>query len=406
MRILTNQDHKNLHNYQYKGGDSSLIYKYLLSPFAQFCVDYFVPKYVAPNVVTLLGLCATVVAMILTLIYNPQLSESGPRWLHLLTGLCIIFYQTLDNMDGKQARKTNSSSPLGMLFDHVCDAINAGVLAIPMASVLGTGWSIGIFFELWCGFVPFYFQTWEEYYVGGMILPIINGPSEGLLLGAGACFLSYTYGANWWQQTTFELSSTWSEILFQYTSFKIISISPFIIMVSTAVVGAIITVISLSANVISVQFRNKKPLFAPLLEVVPFIVFFSSIFIWSLRSDKLFSTYPVVAILLFTSIFVEINAHIMTVVLCKREIRPFQRYTAWLISLLPIYHIYILPEISQSQLLGFSGEDIELILLLILTIFSTFVTSRYLYQISTEIADALGIYIFILGKKKTANQSQ
>ena len=29
----------------------------------------------------------------------------------------------LDNADGKQARKTGSSSVLGMLFDHGCDMI-------------------------------------------------------------------------------------------------------------------------------------------------------------------------------------------------------------------------------------------------------------------------------------------
>jgi ethanolaminephosphotransferase len=28
-------------------------------------------------------------------------------------------------MDGKQARRTGSSSPLGLLFDHGCDAINS-----------------------------------------------------------------------------------------------------------------------------------------------------------------------------------------------------------------------------------------------------------------------------------------
>lgn len=32
-------------------------------------------------------------------------------------------------------------------------------------------------------FVPFYVATWEEYYVGKLVLPIINGPAEGVLLG-------------------------------------------------------------------------------------------------------------------------------------------------------------------------------------------------------------------------------
>ena len=30
---------------------------------------------------------------------------------------------TFDNCDGKQARKTGNSTPLGMLFDHGCDSL-------------------------------------------------------------------------------------------------------------------------------------------------------------------------------------------------------------------------------------------------------------------------------------------
>ena len=110
-------------------------------------------------------------------------------------------------MDGKQARRTGSSSALGMLFDHGCDAINAGLSAIPMGSALGTGWSVSIFFFLWCGFVPFYFQTWEEYYLGAMNLPPINGPSEGLLIAVSMCFCSYFYGSQFWHEVRNFLTS-------------------------------------------------------------------------------------------------------------------------------------------------------------------------------------------------------
>jgi len=120
---------------------------------------------------------------ILTLIFNPTLSDSvQPQWLSLLGGISIFVYQTLDNMDGKQARKTKSSSALGMLFDHGCDAVNAGIMAIIVGGSLGTGWDLDLFIGLWCSFVPFYFQTWEEHYVGQMILPLFNGPSEGIIL--------------------------------------------------------------------------------------------------------------------------------------------------------------------------------------------------------------------------------
>ena len=197
MPLLTPRHRSSLPFYQYKGGDTSLIYKYVLSPLAQYVAE-ITPTWVAPNLITLTGLLFSVFSSVLTLIYNPTLEANGPRWLSLVTGLCIFLYQTLDNVDGKQARRTGSSSPLGMLFDHGCDAINAGVCAISISSVFGTGWTLGIFFELWCGMVPFYFQTWEEFYMGEMHLPVINGPTEGLLVACFSCVISYVYGAEWW----------------------------------------------------------------------------------------------------------------------------------------------------------------------------------------------------------------
>jgi len=31
-----------------------------------------------------------------------------------------------DEMDGKQARRSGNSSPLGLIFDHGCDAMTVG----------------------------------------------------------------------------------------------------------------------------------------------------------------------------------------------------------------------------------------------------------------------------------------
>ncbi|MBP5977864.1 CDP-alcohol phosphatidyltransferase family protein, partial [Brasilonema sp. CT11] len=40
------------------------------------------------------------------------------RWIYLFSAACLFFYQTMDNLDGRQARRTGASSPLGQLFDH------------------------------------------------------------------------------------------------------------------------------------------------------------------------------------------------------------------------------------------------------------------------------------------------
>jgi ethanolaminephosphotransferase len=207
-----------LPHYQYKGTDNSLLYKYVLSPLAGVCVEHLTPKTIAPNTITLIGLVFMVASYSLFWYYVPSLDISSsseqaededdnvvPRWIFLVHGLCMLIYQTLDNMDGKQARRTGSSSPLGLLFDHGCDAIN---------SVFGSAnWIIGMglcpskeLFWVWSvvmgPYAMFYTSTWEEYYTGELILPIINGPNEGLVGGAMLSFTSWWVGWEWWSSTT------------------------------------------------------------------------------------------------------------------------------------------------------------------------------------------------------------
>lgn len=39
----------------------------------------------------------------------------APAWVYVLTALSVVAYVNLDCMDGKQARRTGSSSPLGQV---------------------------------------------------------------------------------------------------------------------------------------------------------------------------------------------------------------------------------------------------------------------------------------------------
>ena len=88
----------------------------------------------------------------------------------------------LDNMDGKQARKTGSSSPLGLLFDHGADGINSVLVGLSVPSLVQTGstWSFMMFaLSITTGF---YFATLEQYYSGSLALPVINGVSDGCVI--------------------------------------------------------------------------------------------------------------------------------------------------------------------------------------------------------------------------------
>ncbi|GAY63730.1 hypothetical protein CUMW_227960 [Citrus unshiu] len=48
--------------------------------------------------------------------------------------------------------------------------------------------------------VPFFGATWEHYFTNTLILPVVNGPTEGLMLIYVGHFFTAIVGAEWWAQ--------------------------------------------------------------------------------------------------------------------------------------------------------------------------------------------------------------
>jgi len=109
----------------------------------------------------------------------------------------------LDNIDGKQARKTRTSSPLGLMCDHQVDALTVTIACTFMGiiTLYGNSWyTIGIYFV---GMIPFFFATWEEYHVGAMEFPMINGACDGcLILGIIGTVIG-VFGPDYFRENTF-----------------------------------------------------------------------------------------------------------------------------------------------------------------------------------------------------------
>lgn len=81
-------------------------------------------------------------ASLLNCVYCLLFKGVGPSWMYALSGVAILMYANLDSLDGKQARRTGSSSPLGQLFDHGVDAY---VVHLIIAGIMTcTGHSCGI----------------------------------------------------------------------------------------------------------------------------------------------------------------------------------------------------------------------------------------------------------------------
>jgi len=195
LSLITPEGRASLPRFQYRGCDNSMIYRYVTTHMADWLVAHWTPRWMAPNLITFLGLLAQVLALAVAARATPDFGGAPPGGgaaaaaAAVLGAACLFFYSTMDNMDGKQARRTGSSSPLGLIFDHGCDAVNAALVGWPVvALVLCVGgpasWQVA---ALWAiPTAPFFLNTWEEFHVGALVLPFFNGPNEGLFVTTAA----------------------------------------------------------------------------------------------------------------------------------------------------------------------------------------------------------------------------
>jgi ethanolaminephosphotransferase len=288
----------------------------------------------------------------------------------------------MDNMDGKQARKIGASSPLGMLFDHVCDAINSGSSSIFMGSLFGAGWEWTFWFCI-LAFIPFHMQTWEEYYRHEMVLPVINGPSEGILMLISMAVFTFFKGSAWWQE---ELQ--WDAGLIQTFPQLARFNTMFNATFAFFVVFAISTVLFNSWTVIKIINKEKGCFLKMFMSLLPFISFIVSTIAWKLNSTVAME-FPLISILLICAVFVEGVSHVMLAHIVEDDIKPFERTISW----------FMLGMAANVCFTPFGQPIVDERLLLIPYFFIALsVTGISLIMICQESASALDIFVFRIGK--------
>ncbi|XP_063218026.1 ethanolaminephosphotransferase 1 [Bacillus rossius redtenbacheri] len=170
-------------NYKYSALDTSPLSIYVLHPFWNWVVQ-FCPRWVAPNLLTFSGFLFTVLNFLIFSYYDYDFYASSPShpevpaipgWVWLLAAVNVFLAYTLDGIDGKQARRTQTSGPLGELFDHGLDSWTAVLIPVCVYSVFGRGQhsisALRFYFCLWNVFVNFYLSHWEKYNTGVLFLP-------------------------------------------------------------------------------------------------------------------------------------------------------------------------------------------------------------------------------------------
>lgn len=94
-------------------------------------------------------------------------SPQASPWAYLSCAVGAFVYQALDAIDGKQARRTRTNTPLGELFDHGCDAITTflAVLTALSAVAIHTEIKSAVFFTALLLSLNFVYH-WQTYVCG------------------------------------------------------------------------------------------------------------------------------------------------------------------------------------------------------------------------------------------------
>ncbi|KAH8421063.1 hypothetical protein KR222_007871 [Zaprionus bogoriensis] len=165
--ILSPQQLRKLGEHKYSCFSASLLDP-LLQPWWNWLVAQ-TPLWLAPNLITIVGLILNIVTTLILICYSPNGVEPPPRWTCCLCALGLFIYQSLDSIDGKQARRTNTSSPLGELFDHGCDSISTIFVALSACISCQLGhYPNWLFFQCFCAIALFYCAHWQTYVSGTM----------------------------------------------------------------------------------------------------------------------------------------------------------------------------------------------------------------------------------------------
>ncbi|KAK7791692.1 hypothetical protein R5R35_008712 [Gryllus longicercus] len=164
-RLLSPGQLKRLSEHKYSFTSTSLLDS-LLQPWWNWLVSKL-PLWLAPNLITVWGLIVNILTTLILVWYSPDAKEEAPRWACFACALGLFVYQSLDAIDGKQARRTGTSSPLGELFDHGCDSISTVFVALSACIAVQLGfYPSWMFFQCFCAMTLFYCAHWQTYVSG------------------------------------------------------------------------------------------------------------------------------------------------------------------------------------------------------------------------------------------------
>jgi len=392
-----------LKSYKYSAVDKSPISHYILRPYWNAFVE-LLPLWLAPNMVTLIGFFFILVNVGLLVIFMPDLVGPGPAWLYYSFAFGLFMYQTMDNVDGKQARRTGTSSGLGELFDHGIDSLNCTLASLLETAAMGLGCSKSGVFTALVPCLPMFFSTWETYHSHTLYLGYINGPTEGILIACAIMVISGYYGPGIWTERLVDLLGERISLV------KGLGVTPQLlgdlsfrdIWVGIIIFSLFVTHIPFCVvNVVKARRARNLPVAPVFLEWTPMAVYSLSIGAW------LYSPYSTLRsenhLVLFCIIMSFVFGRMTTKMILAHLTR--QPFPYWTVMLWPLVGGAVLGNLPR---LGFAPvtAEFEHMYLWAYLVFAAIVYFRWAILVTTSICKFLGINcLTIPSEKQVANKA-
>ncbi|XP_053693053.1 ethanolaminephosphotransferase 1 isoform X2 [Sabethes cyaneus] len=302
IKYLNEAHLKGFEKYKYNCVDTSVLSVYVMHPFWNWLVQYC-PRWIAPNLLTFTGFLLTVVNFFLIGYYDFGFTAATlernpiPDWVWILAAINLFVAYTLDGIDGKQARRTGTSGPLGELFDHGLDSYSTLLIPVYVFSLFGLKDlpPIRMHFVMLNAYLNFYLSHAEKYVTGVMFLPwgydfVMWGVSLTLAITG-------IFGADIWQNTVF-------------------GIKPCLIFEITLYVSGLVTSHPIIIYNVYKSYQNKTGKMRPFMEAIrPLIPLFGLFVIstlWALFSrNSIVSLEPRMFIVLSGTTFSNINCRLI-----------------------------------------------------------------------------------------------
>ncbi|XP_026748260.1 cholinephosphotransferase 1 isoform X3 [Galleria mellonella] len=364
-KILNAAQLKRLSEHKYSCTSDSIL-DALLQPWWCWLVSK-TPLWLAPNLITILGLIVNIVTTLILVWYSPDARQNPPGWSFALCALGVFIYQSLDAIDGKQARRTGSQSPLGELFDHGCDSISTVFIALGACIAVRLGeYPTWMFFQCVCAMTLFYCAHWQAYVTGTLKMGRID-VTEAQYSIIAIHLVSATLGPDFWS-TQIPSIDTGINLLSNY---GVIALSAYLIVgyVNVIMKGGV------GKNGSTVAGTSiLSPVIPFSLVVVPaFIIFQKS-------ESQVYENHPALYILAFGMVAAKVTNRLVVAHMTKSEME----YYDW--SLLGPAMLFL----NQY----FNNAIPEYYVLWLCTVWVCVDLVRYCGQICLEICEHLKIQLF------------